>query len=397
MASSAQVKPGQAGTVCPGHVDARIHKQPVMANPAPPISTIGARAGKCGSTISWPYQRTLGRCTKRANRHNKRFARVPMSSLDPSQLPPGHRSGFVAICGRPNVGKSTLLNALIGEPVAVATALPQTTRERFLGIWTKEHFQAVLVDTPGIHRARSALNRYMVAQAKVGATDVDLILLLAEVPAVKSAQAARDWTPGDVALEALDLVRDLGAPIVLILTKLDRLQQPELALPMLETWAGLHGFSAIVPTSAQQNQGLEEVERVVVEHLPEGPRYYDPDDLSDRNLRWHAAELIRAELFEQLQQELPYSCAVQITRFNAQPDRDEVQGIIYVERDSQKGMVIGKGAQTIRSISSAGRARISRLTGRPCHLRLEVKVAKNWTRDPEKLQQLGYKDPSGVS
>lgn len=310
---------------------------------------------------------------------------------------PGHRSGFVAICGRPNVGKSTLLNALLGEPVAVATPHPQTTRERLLGIWTAEGFQAVLVDTPGIHRARSALNKFMVSQAVRGARDVDLILLLAETPIVADADTAAAWRPGDVALSSLHTLAALRHPIVLVLTKIDRLPDPALLLPIIETWARLHEFAAIVPVSALQGEGLQELRDEIVSRLPEGPRYYDTEQLSDRDLRWHAAELVRAELFEHLAQELPYSCAVQVHRYEERPGRDVVRATIYVERDSQKGMVIGKGGRAIKAISSGARGRIARLTGRPCELYLQVDVARGWTRDPDKLGKLGYHDDEGAA
>jgi GTPase len=290
------------------------------------------------------------------------------------------------------VGKSTLLNTLLGESVAVATPHPQTTRERLLGIWTEETFQVVLVDTPGIHRARSALNRFMVQAALRGARDVDLILLLAETPQVPDAEAAAAWKPGDVARWTLEALAELGPPVALVLTKIDRLADPALLLPILQTWSELHEFDAVVPVSALRADGLEALRNEIVRRLPEGPRYYEPEQLSDRNMRWHAAELVRAELFEQLAQELPYSCAVQVTGYEERSERDVVRATVFVERDSQKGMVVGKGGRTIKAISSGARARIARLTGRPCELHLRVDVAKGWTRDPDKLGKLGYQD-----
>lgn len=303
-----------------------------------------------------------------------------------------HRSGFVAICGRPNVGKSTLLNALLGEPVAVATAHPQTTRERLLGVWTRPGFQVVLVDTPGIHRARSALNRYMVQQAIRGARDVDLVLLLAEAPAVRDDDQAQAWAPGPVALEGLQALSALGRPMLLVLTKVDRLADPRHLLPVITAWTCHHPFEAVVPTAALRGEGLAQLEQEVVGRLPEGPRYYDAQQLSDRSLRWHAAELVRAELFEHLGQELPYSCAVQVTAWQEREDRDVVRATVFVERDSQKGMVIGKGGRTIKALSMGARRRITALTERPCDLMLSVQVARNWTRDPDKLPSLGYHD-----
>jgi len=308
-----------------------------------------------------------------------------------SDLP--HRSGFVAICGRPNVGKSTLLNALVGEPVAVATAHPQTTRERLLGIWTRPGFQAVLVDTPGIHRARSALNRFMVEQALRGARDVDLVLLLAETPALQDDAQAEGWAPGEVAREGLAALAELGRPMTLVLTKIDRLADRRWLLPVIQAWMREHPFEAVVPTSAVTGEGLPELQAEVVARLPEGPAYYDAEQLTDRDLRWHGAELVRAELFEHLGQELPYSCAVRVTAWQERDDRDTVRATIYVERDSQKGIVIGKGGRVIKALSTGARRRISALTGRPCDLVLQVAVARDWTRDPEQLTRLGYHDP----
>jgi GTP-binding protein Era len=303
-----------------------------------------------------------------------------------------HRSGFVAICGRPNVGKSTLLNALVGEPVAVATPHPQTTRERLLGIWTQPEFQAVLVDTPGIHRARSALNRFMVAQALRGARDVDLVLLLAETPALHEDEQAATWEPGEVAREGLAALAELGRPLLLVLTKIDRLPDRRYLLPVIEAWTRQHRFEAVVPTSAVTGEGLEALRAEVVARLPEGPRYYDSEQLTDRDLRWHAAELVRGELFAQLGQELPYSCAVRVISWQEREDRDTVHATVFVERDSQKGIVIGKGGRVIKALSVGARRRISELTGRPCDLVLQVAVARDWTRDPDQLSRLGYQE-----
>lgn len=319
-----------------------------------------------------------------------------MGDTSPPRSDPSFRSGFVAICGRPNVGKSTLLNALVGEPVAVATAHPQTTRERLLGIWTRPEFQAVLVDTPGIHRARSALNRFMVEQALRGARDVDMVLLLAETPSLRDYEQATTWEPGPVALEGLQAIAELGRPILLVLTKIDHVPDRRMLLPVIEAWTRHHAFEAVVPTSALHGEGLEELQAEVVGRLPEGPRYYDPEQLTDRDLRWHAAELVRAELFEHLGQELPYSCAVQVTGWQERADRDTVRATVFVERDSQKGIVIGKGGRVIKALSTGARGRISTLTGRPCDLMLQVQVARDWTRNPDALPRFGYHDPQPV-
>jgi GTP-binding protein Era len=265
-----------------------------------------------------------------------------------------------------------------------------------LGVWTRPEFQAVLVDTPGIHRARSALNRYMVAEATAGARDVDLVLLLAEIPQLAQAERAVEWEPGEGATMALATLAEIGHPIVLVLTKLDRLPDPDLLIPIIDTWSKRHDFAAIVPTSAVAGEGIEALQQEVVSRLPEGPRYYAAADLSDRNVRWHTAELVRAELFEHLAQELPYSCAVQVTSYKERHDKDYVEATIFVERDSQKGMVIGKGGRTIKAIGVGARARLETLVGRRCDLRLQVAVAKNWTKDPAALERLGYRDAGGT-
>jgi GTPase len=318
---------------------------------------------------------------------------------------PGFRSGFVALCGRPNVGKSTLLNALLGEELAVASGLPQTTRERMLGIWTTDRFQAVLVDTPGIHRAKSALNKYMVEEALRGARGVDLILMLAEVPNLSGDAAANEWEPGPGAVEAVHLLAATGRPMILVLTKADLLAEQRTLLPIIAKWQAIHTFDAVVPVSALQTGprralesgktgatgNLDALRAEVEAAMPEGPALFDPEQLSDRSTRWHAGELIRAELFERLGQELPYSCAVTITDYKELRERDRVDAVIHVERASQKGIVIGAKGRTVKAISIGARERIAGLTGRPCELFLEVRVTPRWTRDPGKLAELGYR------
>lgn len=321
-----------------------------------------------------------------------------MNALDPrapADLP--FRAGHVALCGRPNVGKSTLLNTLVGSELAIATEFPQTTRERLLGVWTGEGFQAVLVDTPGIHRAKSALNRFMVDEALRGARAVDLILLLAEAPIVADAEAAEAWEPGPGAAAALASLAETGRPIALVLTKCDRLRDRALLLPVLRRWATLHEFTALLPVSAVTGEGLAALREHVAARLPESPPIFDADDLSDRAVRWHAGERVRAALFANLRDELPYSCAVTIESFREQrtPPRDIVRASVHVERESQKPMVIGKGGQTIKAISIAARRAIAELTGRPCELYLEVKVTPNWTRDPALMERLGLHAPVG--
>ena len=318
-----------------------------------------------------------------------------MDAAPPTDAAPGFRSGFVALCGRPNVGKSTLLNALLGEELAVATALPQTTRERMLGIWTTDRFQAVLVDTPGIHRAKSALNKYMVDEALRGAQGVDLILMLAEVPSFpatpEGAAAVAEWEPGSGAREAVERLADAKRRMVLVLTKCDLLGSRDFLLPIISKWQAIHPFDAVVPVSAYEGGGLDSLRAEVEQALPERAAQFDPEQLTDRNMRWHAAELIRGELFTRLGQELPYSCAVTISTYKELRARDLIEAVIHVERTSQKGIVIGAKGRTIKSISMAARARIEALVGRPCELFVEVRVTPGWSKDPSKLEELGYR------
>jgi GTP-binding protein Era len=313
---------------------------------------------------------------------------------DRSPTSHGFKAGFVALCGRPNVGKSTLLNALLGETLAVATALPQTTRERMLGVWTTDRFQAVLVDTPGIHRPKSALNRFMVDEAVRGASDVDVILMLAEVPRLPSGpegvEAAAAWQVGPGARQAVELLIPLGRPMVLVLTKVDVLGDRDLLLPVIERWQAVHPFAAVIPVSALHQRGLEGLREELERLLPVAQPFFDPEQLSDKSMRWHAAELIRGVLFEQLGQELPYSSAVSIRSFDEGSQGDRIEATIHVERESQKGIVIGGKGRMIKAISMAARAKIAVLTGRPCALFLDVKVDSDWTRDPRKLARLGY-------
>jgi len=302
------------------------------------------------------------------------------------------RSGLVALCGRPNVGKSTLVNALVGEPVAVSTRFPQTTRERMLAVWQGEGFQAVLVDTPGIHRAKSALNRYMVDEARRGARGVDVCLLLAEAPRLPDDAAVAAWTPGPGARGALEAVAEAGVPVILVLTKCDLLLARDHVLPIIDRWQALHPFEAVVPTAALSAEGLGPLREEIISRLPEGPPLFDDDRLTDRDLRWHVQELVRGELFSHLAEELPYSCAVVVEAFREGHTADRIRAAIHVERASQKGIVIGKGGRTIKAISQGTRPKIEQLTGRPCTLLLDVRVSEQWSKDPRQLERLGYRD-----
>lgn len=322
---------------------------------------------------------------------------APMSSERADAGPSdGFRAGTVGLCGRPNVGKSSLLNALVGAELAVATRFAQTTRERMLGVWSDAGFQAILVDTPGIHRAKSALNKFMVDEALRGARSVDVLLLLAEVPILEDAAAGEAWTPGPGAVAALEALTPLGKPIALVLTKVDRVEKAML-LPVIHAWSKLHDFAAVLPVSAHSGEGLDAVRGYIRGALPAGEPRFEDDQLSDRSMRWHAGERVRAALFHHLGDELPYACAVTVESFKEQlrPPRDVIRATIHVERASQKAIVIGKGGQTIKAISIDARRAIAELSNRACDLFLNVAVTANWTRDPALMQRLGLHEAIG--
>lgn len=291
------------------------------------------------------------------------------------------RSGFVAIVGRPNVGKSTLLNQVLGQKIAITTSKPQTTRNRILGIHTLPEGQILFLDSPGIHKGKSRLNRYMVEQALSSCSDVDLVLLLVE---------ADDPVGGgdDFILEQLGRGR---APVVLVINKLDKVR-PETLLPLIDAYRDRFEFRAIVPVSALKGQGVEELLQVILAQLPEGPAYYPEDMVTDLPERFIVAEMVREQILNRLRDEVPYGVAVEVESFSEQPDRNLVviQAAVYVERDSHKGIVLGKGGAMIRSIGQSARKEIERFLGTRIFLELFVKVDKDWTDSERGLRRFGY-------
>ena len=291
------------------------------------------------------------------------------------------RSGFVAIVGRPNVGKSTLLNHVLGQKIAITTAKPQTTRNRILGIHTLPGGQILFLDTPGIHRGKSRLNRYMVDQAFAACGDVDLVLLLVE---------ADDAVGGgdDYILEQLGRGR---APVALVINKIDKVRSEEL-LPLIDAYRQRFDFKAIVPVSALNGEGLERLVEVVLGELPEGPAYYPEDMVTDLPERFIVAEMIREQVLNRLRDEVPYGVAVEVESFSEQPERDLVviQAAVYVEKDTHKGIVLGKGGAMIRTIGQAARREIERFLGTRVFLELFVKVQKGWTDSEGGLRRFGY-------
>jgi GTP-binding protein Era len=273
----------------------------------------------------------------------------------------------VALLGRPNAGKSTLLNALLGQKLAIVTAKPQTTRSRILGVLTLPHAQLLLLDTPGLHEAARPLNRALNAIAEDVADDCDVALLLID-----------PRTPWDALHAGLrERLERRGTPLLVVVTKAD------LGLPAPP--------EAQLAISATTGAGLDALLERVVALLPASPPLYDPDTVTDRTLRFLAAEEIREAIFEELEEELPYAVAVEIDAFDeSKPDGVRIRATLWVERDSQKGIVLGQGGRKIKAIGSRARRAIAGLLGGPAHLSLWVKVDPRWAKKPRRLQALGY-------
>ncbi len=289
----------------------------------------------------------------------------------------GPRAGVVAILGRPNAGKSTLLNRLLGEKLAIVTPKPQTTRSRILGILTRGDAQLLLLDTPGFHESAKALNRALNAVVEEAVEDCDLAVLLLD--------PAAGWGPDHDALCARLAKR--GAPLVLVGTKADRSPAPGAVWPP----PGARDAAVALRVSARTGEGVAELLDALVALLPEGPHLYPDDELTDRPLRFLAAELVREVAFEELAQEVPYSLAVEIEAFDeSRPDGVRIRANLIVERSSQKPIVLGRGGDRIKAIGSEARRRIGRLLGQTVHLALWVKVEPRWTRRAKRLKSLGY-------
>jgi GTP-binding protein Era len=291
-----------------------------------------------------------------------------------------HRAGYVAIVGRPNVGKSTLLNALVGTKVAIVTPKPQTTRNRIAGIRTLPEAQAVFLDTPGIHEPRSLLNRRMVDVAQQALGDADVVLLVVD--------ASTGVTPGDRELAAS--VAALRATPIVALTKRDRVSPPAL-LPFLATLGTLLPGREIVPVSARTGENVPALLDVVVRALPEGPRLYPEDEYTAETERFLVQELVREQLFLQTEEEIPYGTAVVVEEFTEKPDRNVlvVRATILLDRPGHKAIVIGKGGERLREIGRQSRLELETLFGVKVFLELFVRVEPGWAQNPRRLKELG--------
>ncbi len=293
------------------------------------------------------------------------------------------RCGYVALLGRPNVGKSTLLNHVLRQKIAITSRKPQTTRENLLGVDTEGPNQALYLDTPGIHeqspKTSKALNSYMLNAAKSVLSDVDLRVMLAE---------AGRWTAQDDAVA--ELLRAVGKASVLVLSKVDLVARKETLLPEMARLHELGIFEHIIPVSALRGDGIDEFRQMVFGYLPESPHLFAPEEVTDRSERALVAEIVREKLMRQLGDEIPHSAAVTIERWQERPDLVEIHADIYVERAGQKRIVIGNQGQRLKLIGQEARGDIERLLDRKVMLHLWVKVRKGWTNDARQLKRLGY-------
>jgi len=291
-----------------------------------------------------------------------------------------NRCGYVAIVGRPNVGKSTLLNRMLGQKLAITSHKPQTTRHSILGIKSGPGGQILFVDTPGIHqRGDQALNRYLNRTARAALQDVDLVLFVVEAGA---------WTTEDQAvLAALDKI---PAPCIAVVNKIDRLRNKARLLPYLQELAERREFRELIPVSAGKGDQIQVLEQQILSALPEGENIYPEDQLSDRPESFFAAELLREQLTRRYAKELPYQLSVEIERFREEGRLYRINALIWVEKAAQKAIIVGKGGAALKEAASEARRQMERFFGCKVHLEVWVKVKSSWSSDEEALTRLGY-------
>jgi GTPase len=296
-------------------------------------------------------------------------------------------SGFVCILGRPNAGKSTLLNALVGEKLAIISPKPQTTRNRILGIINvpkqkqREAGQIVLIDTPGVHRSGSSLGRKMMSEVREALEGCELILMIVD--------AKKKWDRDDAFV--LDLAKKAGTPVFLLLNKIDLLADKSTLLPLIAQFQTLHEFKEIVPISALKKKGLDELLSCVLKALPNGPRYFPEDQITDQPVRFMAAELIREHVLMQTHEEVPHAVSVLIEQFEESPRLTRIAAVIYCERDGQKAILLGKGGQMLKKIGTSARLDIEKMVGTKVFLELFVKIKAGWRDSRTFVEELDWR------
>lgn len=292
-----------------------------------------------------------------------------------------YRSGFVAIIGRPNVGKSTLLNQLLGQKISIVSDKPQTTRNRILGVKHLPEGQMVFFDTPGVHKARTKLNQRMVQAALDSLNEVDLIFFLVEP----------DAAPGEGDLFIADHLKKIDTPQILVVNKIDLIKKERL-IPLLDFYGRQGNFSEMIPISALTGENVDRLTAAALSHLPEGAPYFPEDVVTDQPVRFLAAEIIREKVIEKTREEIPYAVAVQIEEFKEEEARNlmSIRATLFVERDSQKGILIGEKGGMLKEIGTAARQELQSLLGAKIFLELWVKVKKDWSKDEPFLTEMGY-------
>jgi GTP-binding protein Era len=318
--------------------------------------------------------------------------------MDPAREPEAQlRAGFCAIVGLPNVGKSTLLNRVLGKKLAAVSAKPQTTRDRIVGVHivalpgeTPDRAQIAYVDTPGMQDGRGLLRRYMRDTAIAAAHDADVVLLLVDATDVRG--RARDRLGEPDAVELAQAAR--AHPIVVGLNKVDRVAKPEL-LPLIASWSGIAEGVEVVPLSAVTGDNVDALERAIGRRLPVGPQLFPDDMVTDRSQQFLAQELVREQLYHQLGKELPYACAVVIEKWEERDEDLTIGAVIVVERESQKPIVVGRGGQRVKQLGIAARTALGEALGKRVHLSLFVQVRAEWSLDTRELARLGYRGEQG--
>jgi GTP-binding protein Era len=293
-----------------------------------------------------------------------------------------HKSGTVAIVGRPNVGKSTLLNAALGEPLAIVSPVPQTTRDRILGIVHRPNAEIALLDTPGIHKPYSRLGKSLNRTARLAAGEADAVVFMTSVPS-----GAPRVHPGD-----RTLLEDIGkeVPTILVVNQIDRVRDKSLLLPLLEELGKLRDFVTIIPISALKEDGIDILLDEIEKLLPEGPARFAKDEITDRPTRFFVGEFVREPILKSTREEIPHAVAVEVEKFEEHKGVLRIDATIHVERDGQKRILIGKGGEKLKAIGTAARRRIEALVDKKVYLALFVRVTPDWTESEKRLAELGY-------